>query len=198
MLPDRIHFVDGGAGGKQEIGHALLVGQRHALNRSGPECRAAPGDETQEQVVGFQRSSKGEHALSALLPGLGWSIFVTRTSAVEHDGTGAPRSGVGNVDPSFEVVALHVSRSQGVDEPLRHFCSRLARSNDRDAIDVLELRGLDLEGVAPDAQALSKERLRIDCFDAFQPDGFCVLELAVGFQRILPDFLRLTLLLAPP
>jgi hypothetical protein len=85
-----------------------------------------------------------------------------------------------------------------VDEPLRHFCSRLARSNDRDAIDVLELRGLDLEGVAPDAQALSKERPRIDCFDAFQPDGFCVLELAVGFQRILPDFLRLTLLLAPP
>ena len=120
---------------------------------------------------------------------------------MENDGAGFSRFGIRDVDYPLEAVTLEEWSAQSFDEPLGHFGSGLPRADDGDAVDAFEGYAVDSEGVAFDAQGLSYQFFRIHGPETGLPDGLCILDQAFGgasVQRILLDFLRLTLLPTGP
>ena len=55
VLAHGVELADRRAGGQQQLRHRLLVLERHRRRRGGRECRAAAGDEHDDEVVGAGR-----------------------------------------------------------------------------------------------------------------------------------------------
>jgi hypothetical protein len=201
MLPHRIHFIDRGPGGEKEIGDSLFLWKADIQNGSGPERRTSAGDKAEEEVLGGQGLREGEHALSPFLTGRRGPVFVAGARAMKNDGASFSRFGIRDVDYPLEVVTFVERTPQSFDEPLGHSGSRLPRTDDGDADDAFEGCAVDSEGVAFDAQNLSHQFFRIHGFETGLPDCLCILDEGLGgasTQRILLDFLRLTLLPTGP
>ena len=102
VFPHRVHLPDGGAGGEEEIGHRLLVGQAHSLRGGRPEGGAASGEKADEEIAGAQGPGQGEHALGSQDPRGGGTVVVTGARGMEHDGADRPPLECRHVDPALD------------------------------------------------------------------------------------------------
>ena len=104
VLADAVHLVDGRAAGVQQGGDALLVFQRHALDRRRQQGGAAAGQQAQAEVVRPHRLYQIQHLPNAGDAGRRRVVDAVGPAGVEAHGPQRPHRPLRHVDHAGNAV----------------------------------------------------------------------------------------------